>query len=91
MIGSHNPKAPNANVTTYALPAREPGPAEELPPGASSRTTTCFRRVGSAGNAADAAYMAFLAKEFVIDGQTRCVGEDFARRGRLWQVAKAEG
>lgn len=91
MVGSHNPKVPNANVAALPLLAREPGRAEELPPGASSRTTPCFRRTGSAGNAADAAYMAFLAKEFVIAGQTRSVGEDFARRGPLWQAAVAEG
>jgi len=91
MIGTHNPKAPNANVAALPLLACNPGRDEELPPGASSRTAQCFRRTGSAGNAADAAYMAFLAKEFVIDGQTRSVGADFAQRGPLWQAAIQAG
>jgi hypothetical protein len=91
MIGTHNPKAPNANVAALPLLACDPGWAEDIPLGASSRTTSCFRRTGSAGNAADAAYMAFLAKEFEIEGQSRSVGADFARRGPLWQAAIGEG
>ncbi len=91
MIGTHNPKAPNANVAALPLLAHNPGQDEGLPPGSSSRTTHYYRQVGCAGNAADAAYMAFLAKEFVIDGEIRSVGEDFARRGPLWDAALEEG
>lgn len=90
-VGAYNRKSPNASVGAGPLFALPPGEDRDLPPGASSRTAPCVRRIGSAGNAAYAAYMSFLAKEYVVDGVVRSVAEDFAARGPLWQAAIEAG
>jgi hypothetical protein len=90
-VGAYNRKSPNANVGAGPLFGLPPGSDATLPPGASSRTAPCFRRVGSAGNAAYAAFMSFFAKEYGIDGANRSVAEDFAARGPLWAAAVAAG
>ena len=90
-IGTHNPKVPNANVSGLCLFTLEPGLGEELPPGASSRTTLCLRHVGSQGNAEITRFIDFLAKEFIINGLTISVAEDFANRGQFFDAAVEEG